>query len=135
MNAEHRKEVEVLERRAIEFLESAREAVGRRAYDVACFLAEQSLQLFLKSALLRIVGDYPRTHRIRQLLSELAKATKSKKLEDFAKTNRVKLSVLEDAYIMARYFAKEYGREDAEDAIEIAQKTIEVVKEAVGDQL
>ncbi len=45
----HRVEIEVLKNRSLRFLEEAKFALERKYYDVACFLAEQSLQLYLKS--------------------------------------------------------------------------------------
>ncbi len=129
----HRFEVEVLERRSREFLEEARIALERGSYDVACFLAEQSLQLFLKFVLLKIIGDYPRTHSIRRLLGELRKITGSKYLDEFIRANRARLSALEDAYLMARYFIKEYTLEDAEDMIKVVEETIDTVNRVLGE--
>ncbi len=128
----HRVEIEVLKKRSLRFLEEAKFALERKSYDVACFLAEQPLQLYLKSVLLEIVGDYPRTHSIRRLLGELVKVLKSSELEGFIRENRVRLSALEDAYLMARYFVKEYSGEDAEDMVELVRETISVVDKAVG---
>ena len=128
----HGYEAEVLRKRALEFLKEAKIAFERGAYDIACFLAEQSLQLYLEHALLKIVGDYPRTHSVRRLLGELIRILGSRELEEFVRANRVRLSVLEDSYLMARYFVKEYGREDAEDAIKLVEEVIEVVERASG---
>jgi len=127
----HRREAEVLRRRALEFLEHARIALERGSYDLACFLSEQALQLYLKSVLLMLVGDYPRTHSIRVLLSEVIKALNSRELEEFARVNRVKLIALEDAYLMARYFASEYGREDAEELVKVATEAISLVSRVI----
>ena len=128
----HKLEVEVLRKRALEFLKEAQIALGRGSYDIACFLSEQALQLYLKSTLLMVVGDYPRTHSIRRLLGELNRIMVSKELEDFIKANRVRLIALEDAYLMARYFTSEYSREDAEDMVKLAKETIDIVNKVVG---
>lgn len=130
----HRVEVEILKRRALEFLEEAKHALEKGFYDVSCFLAEQSLQLYLKYALLRVVGDYPRTHSVRRLLGELNSILKSKVLEEFIRLNRVRLSHLEDAYLMARYFVKEYVREDAEDMIKLVEDAIRVIDKVIGER-
>ncbi|MEM2852856.1 MAG: HEPN domain-containing protein, partial [Ignisphaera sp.] len=76
-------------------------------------LAEQSLQLYLKAILLKLVGDYPRTHSIRRLLGELGRVLNSEALETFINANRARVLALEDAYLIARYSAKEYEKEDA----------------------
>jgi len=128
----HRSEVEVLRRRSLGFLDGARAALERGSYDIACFLAEQSLQLYLKSVLLEVVGDYPRTHSVRRLLGELRDVLGSKVLRDFIKANRARLSNLEDAYLMARYFVKEYVKEDAEDMVKLVEEVMRVVGEEVG---
>jgi len=132
----HRLEHEVLLRRAKQFLEEANTALNMGRFDIACFLAEQAAQLCLKAQLLKTCGDYPRTHYIRQLLSELANSIKDEKLrrqiEDFTRRNRVKLSALEDAYTMARYTSKTYTREDAQDFIEAAREVIEFVERILG---
>ncbi len=127
----HKLEVEILRRRALEFLEEAKIALERGSYDLACFLSEQALQLYLKSTILMIVGDYPRTYSIRRLLGELNKIIGSKELEEFIKANRVRFIALEDAYFMARYFVSEYSREDAEDMIKLAEEAINLVNKVV----
>ena len=128
----HRSEAEILRKRALEFLEEAQIALERSSYDLACFLAEQALQLYLKYVLLMIVGDYPRTHSIRRLLGEIARILGSKELEDFIKANRARLIALEDTYIMARYFTSEYGKEDAEDMVKLVKETMNLVNKIVG---
>ena len=127
----HGTEVEFLRKRGIEFLKEAEIALERGSYDVACFLTEQSLQLFLKSTLLKLIGDYPRTHSIRHLLGEFVRVVKSEKTENFIRINRARLSMLEDAYLMARYFVKEYGREDAEDMVELVKEATRLINETV----
>jgi len=131
----HRSEAEILRKRALEFLEEAQIALGRGSYDLACFLSEQALQLYLKYVLLMIVGDYPRTHSIRKLLGEIARILSSKELEGFIKANRARLIALEDAYIMARYFTSEYGREDAEDMVKLVKETMNLVNKLVGGKV
>jgi len=129
----HRTEVELLKKRSKEFLEEAKIALERGSYDVACFLAEQSLQLYLKSVLLKLVGDYPRTHSIRRLLGEIVRITDNVEIKEHARENRIRLSNLEDAYLMARYFIKEYLGEDAADMIKTAEETMERIRGIIGD--
>ncbi|MDJ0271949.1 MAG: HEPN domain-containing protein [Candidatus Caldarchaeum sp.] len=80
---------------------------------LACFMLEQAAQLYLKSALLKLVGEYGRTHSLRRLVWELAEASKDDELRRFGEERRAVLSSLEDAYIMSRYFPKEYSEMDA----------------------
>jgi len=98
------------------------------------FSSEQSLQLYLKFVLLKVLGDYPRTHSVRRLLGELNRLLGSKDLEEFVKANRIRLSVLEDAYLMAGYFVKEYDAEDAEDMVKLTEETIEIINRTLGEK-
>lgn len=127
----HGEEVRVLRRRSVEFLEEAKMALKRDFFDITCFLAEQSLQLYLKSILLEVIGDYPRTHSVRRLLGELCRVLESRELDEFIRVNRVRLSVLEDAYFMARYFVKEYSKEDAEDMIKLVEETMNIINKLI----
>lgn len=108
-----RDEVEVLRRRGVEFLEVAEKASADKKVDLACFMLEQAAQLYLKSALLKLVGEYGRTHSLRRLVWELAEASKDDELRKFGEERRAVLSSLEDAYIMSRDFPKEYSEMDA----------------------
>lgn len=131
----HRNEYEILLRRAHEFLEESVDALSKGRYDIACFLAEQAVQLYLKSKLLMLIGDYPRTHYIRALLGELINGIEDeearKKLMEYIKANRAKISELEDAYIMSRYTGKTYSKEDAEELIMLAKEIIKIVEEVI----
>ena len=113
-------------------MNEAREALARERYDLSCFFSEQAVQLYVKSVLLERVGDYPRLHHLRALLSELAKGASSKELEEFIQDNRASLSNLEDAYLIARYTTKTYLKEDAEDMVKLTQTVISTVKRAFG---
>ncbi|MFQ6076915.1 MAG: HEPN domain-containing protein [Candidatus Bathyarchaeia archaeon] len=128
----HRTEVEVLRRRAGEFLEEARGAFKRGHYDLSCFFSEQAVQLYLKSVLLKRVGDYPRTHQVRLLLSEVSTDVPLEAINEFLRDNRARLSNLEDAYLMARYTTKVYTKEDAEDMVRLADELVSMVERAVG---
>ena len=119
--AKRKEEYETLKKRALDFYEEAKNALESGRYDLACFLAEQSAQLYLKSALLKMVGDYSRTHRLRELLSELVKSTSSERLKRFSEEYNVHLSSLEDAYIMAKYTTKHYTLRDSEESIRLVE--------------
>mgnify|MGYP001770623451 CR=1 FL=1 len=127
-----RLEVEILKKRSLMFLEEARHALSKGFYDLACFLSEQSLQLYLKALLLELAGDYPRTHSIRRLLGELNRVLRSTDLENFVAANRARFLALEDAYIMSRYYVREYEREDAEDMVKLVEETLSLLRRLVG---
>ena len=117
------------------FLEEARDAYAKQRYDLAVFLAEQGLQLYLKAQLLRVLGDYPRTHSIRQLLAMLSRALggeAERVVADFMRRERSCLSELEDVYIASRYTLRVYTREDAEDILSTVERVIALVEELLG---
>ena len=112
-------------------MEEARDAYAKQRYDLAVFLAEQALQLYLKAQLLRVLGDYPRTHSVRQLLVMLSKALEGdaeEEVREFIRRERPRLSELEDVYIVSRYGLRIYTREDAEDILFTVEKVIAFVE-------
>lgn len=120
----------ILRRRAKDFLEEAREAFRNKRYDLACFLAEQAVQLYLKSVLLKLIGDYPRTHYIRVLMAKLMEVVSGDlgdAVKNFIRENRSLISELEDAYTMARYSGKVYNEDDAKELLDIASRIIEFI--------
>lgn len=121
-------EVEALRKKSMEFLSQAEISLHNGAYDTCIFLAEVSLQLYLKTVLLETVGDYPKTHSIRVLLSEIAKNLGREDIANFMRINRARLIALEDAYFTSRYSTTSFTKEDAEDALRLVKETLEVVK-------
>ncbi len=128
-------EYRLLLRRSTMFLEEAREAYRAKRYDVAVFLAEQALQLYLKAQLLRVLGDYPRTHSIRQLLTLLSKSLgreAEERVARFIREERPRLSELEDVYVASRYMLRTYTEEDAKDILFTVERVIRFVEELLG---
>jgi len=112
-------------------LEEARDAYAKQRYDLAVFLAEQALQLYLKAQLFRILGDYPRMCSVRQLLVMLSKALEGdaeEEVREFIRRERPRLSELEDVYIVSRYGLRIYTREDAEDILSTVEKVVAFVE-------
>ncbi len=66
-NGLHKEEVKLLRSRSLRMLAHAEECLRSKDYDLVAFLAEQSVQLYLKSVILELAGEVPRTHSIRQL--------------------------------------------------------------------
>jgi HEPN domain-containing protein len=118
-------EVKVLKSKAREFLSGAQSAFRSRDYDLACFLYEQGAQLALKAELLSRFGEFPRTHSLRSLLAEFRQEIPG--LDGFLKQNRARISLLEDAYFMARYSGKRYLKDDADDASKVAREIVKLI--------
>lgn len=120
----HKDEVDLLKKRSKNFLEGAEQRFNAKDWDLTCFLAEQSVQLFLKALILEEAGQTPRTHSIRQLLAQYGQI-KGKDI----KFDRNSLFMLESAYFNARYIAVTYDNEQAKDALKIAKEIIDYVKD------
>lgn len=100
------------------------------SYDIAAFMAEQAVQLFLKSVIFELTGEVPRTHACRQLMSALRDLLGCSSLDDFIRENRSLFIRLEEAYIGSRYLPREYEKEEAEELVHFAEKVIELVDSA-----
>lgn len=114
-------EVELLRRRALAFARYASEAFRNEDYDLACFFAEQALQIRAKSLLLRMLGYVPRTHSIREILGILLKTLEKIERREEAlmisglvERHRDVLRLAEEAYIRSRYGRGGYDRETAD---------------------
>ncbi|AEA11509.1 HEPN domain protein [Thermoproteus uzoniensis 768-20] len=121
-------EYEALVERSRRFYESATAQLERGFYDLAAFSLEQSLQLYLKAMLLKLGADYPRTHSVRRLLEMIHRLTGDAELQEAALRLSVELSLLEDAYITARYVPKEFTKEE----VERLKKAVDEVRSVVG---
>jgi len=122
----HKDEVELFLRRAINFLDGAKERFQKEDWDLTCFMAEQSVQLITKAIILEKGGELPKTHSIRKLFALLYQLTKLKAF----KYDRKALLFLESAYLSSQYFSFTYEKEDAEEAIKIAEEIKKIVENA-----
>ena len=114
--------VELLLRRAKAFLEISETLITESNFDIAVFSLEQAAQLRIKAVMLRLFGDYPRIHGLRELLGLLAARLSeagftdlAREVRDFAADNRGLLWVLEEAYTLARYGYRSYTGKEAEE--------------------
>ena len=95
----HIDEIRLLRRRSKAFLERAIDSLNSGDYDIASFLSEQAVQLYLKSLLLEKLGDYPRTHSISILLSIIKEIPSCDRLMELLERSRTEIRLMEDAYI------------------------------------
>lgn len=128
------REVNLLRDRSLRMLGSSRRSLLKGDYDIAAFMADQAVQLYLKSVILELTGEVPRVHVIRQLFHGLkAVLNRSDEIDKFVRENRSLLIRLEDAYISSRYVPREYEKEDVEDLVKFAKEAIEFVKSVRGE--
>lgn len=119
-------------RRSDGFYTTALLQAERGMYDLAVFSLEQSLQLYLKAALLKNGVDFPRTHGIRSLLNMLAELTGKEAVKQLQTTYGVELGSLEDAYIVSRYLPRTYTAAEFERLREAVERVRAVVGEVLG---
>ena len=114
-------------------LRSAKRSLTDGDYDIAAFMADQAVQLYLKSLILELSGEMPRVHVIRQLFSLLkAVLDRSDEVDRFVRKNRSLLIRLEDAYISSRYVPREYEKEEVEELVKFAEEAIKFVNSLKG---
>jgi HEPN domain-containing protein len=117
-------EVAILRRRTKAFLNRALDSLEAKDYDVASFLSEQAVQLYLKSLLLEELGDYPRTHSISTLLTILGKVEKYKNVAKILEIKKREIRLMENAYISSMYLVGEFDEEEAQTLIKLAKEII-----------
>ncbi len=96
------KEGEVLKIRAERFLENAKYLYKKKYYDLCAFNIEQAVQLFLKYAIWKELGDFEKTHSIFNLLNQYQKISnkeKKKVIENLKKKYKEIINDLEIVYI------------------------------------
>ena len=125
----HKEEIELFLKRARNFLDGAKERFQKEDWDLTCFMAEQSVQLFIKAIILEKSGEVPKTHSIRKLFGLIYQLTKDKVF----KYDRKALIFLESAYLNSRYFSFVYEKEDAKEALKIAVEVKDLVENVRDD--
>lgn len=126
-------EVALLKDRALRMLESSRRSLREGDYDIAAFMAEQAVQLYLKSVIFELTGEVPRVHVVRQLMFVLKDLLGNQSFfDDFVRENRSLFIRLEETYISSRYMPRRYDREEAEELLDFAEKVIKFVNSVKG---
>jgi len=115
----------LLKRRALAFLETAKFNLDKANYDLAIFSIEQFMQLYTKYLLFKKIGDYPKTHSLTHLLRTLNQLINSK-LSSFIDKNLGIINFLEEAYISSRYLPRRYDEDIASKAYLLSKEALEV---------
>ncbi len=119
---------EALKRRGEDFLRSAKYNLSVGAYDLSVFDAHQAAELYLKGVLLTLVGTYPRTHDLMELVEDWMAEACGGAVEEFLSAWGDRLDHLTDAYFSSRYAVRSFKRGHAEAFIRVAQEVIELAK-------
>jgi len=124
-----KEEIKKLLERSKKFKDAAEFHFSRGDFDLAVFNLEQSLQLFLKGMLLKKGIEFPKAHTLRKLFSLLGEGLKnSKEFKEFIAKNSLEFASLEDAYITARYFLRDFEKEESERLKKFAEEVENFVR-------
>jgi len=115
-------EVRRFKERADAFLDTAVYNFEKGRYDLAAFNIEQAVQLYVRTKLLELLGEFPRAHSLVTLLRELSRVFKEEEVERFVKENIGMLTKLSDVYITSRYYTREFYEEEVKELMEFAHK-------------
>ncbi len=118
-----------LKKRAEGFLRGARYHLREGDYNIAAFHLEQACQLYLKYCLFMKIADFPKTHSIQDLLSDIGKVyEKEKEVVKFQKENIQLISDLEQAYITSRYFPVEFSKVQVQNMEKFVKNLFEFLR-------
>ena len=121
-------EIVLLRDRALRMLRSGKRSVHEGDYDIAVFMAEQAVQLYLKSLVLELTGEIPRVHSVRQLMFILKDLMgKPGVFDNFVRENRSLFIRLEEAYISSCYTPRRYNGGEANRLMGFAEKVIKLL--------
>ena len=124
----------VLCKRSLEYLKASEDSLNRGLYDVSGVLAQISAELSIKATILFLGYSFPETHEIRKLLSILSSLTLRDQIQNFVKSRRGELILLENARTRGQYLSYGLDREDAEVCLNIAKEIINLMKKIWGNK-
>jgi HEPN domain-containing protein len=129
------KRIDFLKERAREFFEEAKELLKKKRYNLSAFNLEQAIQLFVKYLIGKKLGDWPKTHYLSELVPDLVKVYKNKKILKFYRENELFFENLEDAYFVSRYFPKKFSENSLLQLFEKSEEFLELVKNEIKESL
>lgn len=122
-------QTDFLKKRAKKFYDYGIKAFKKNDFEISAFHLEQASQLYLKYTLLLILGDYPKTHRLRRLMEDIIRVTKNKKLAQLFEKYQNVIADLEEAYLTARYLPASFYKKQVENMIEFVKLLKDSLKE------
>jgi len=120
--------VEKFVEKAKGFEDMAKFNFEKKRYDLAMFCLEQASQIYIKAKLLELIGEFPRTHDLVELLKELSVVYKTKEVKKFVDENISSLTKLVDAYITSRYYTRKFYKEEVEEVFSLLSKLKELLE-------
>lgn len=112
--------IEKLKKRADRFFENAVSDYRTGNYDIAMFNLEQAAQLYLESKVLSFGVQFPKIHKLKELLSVLKKLGEEG-VKDILKDSST-IENLEFAYVSSRYLPFSFTKRDVERAMRLVKR-------------
>jgi len=120
---------EFLKDRGLRFFSNGVELFNRGEYDLSAFNIEQAVQLILKYAIWKKLGDFEKTHEISKLLNDYKDLIYEKaKVDEFIKKYERTINDLEVAYIESRYLPSQFFKEQIEEMINFFEELTDLIK-------
>lgn len=116
------------------FRRDVQSAYGGQDFNLTVRRAQEVVELALKGGLKFLGVDYPRVHDVAPVFSELVKQKVS--VSDASVLDRIEQSSLwlSQARAPSFYFERDYGVQDARQAVKDAEFVLEAVKRLLGLQ-
>jgi len=80
------------------------------------------------------VGDFPKTHYFDRLIEELSEIYEKGKIQKYYEDNILSFKALEDAYIIARYFPKNFSKKEVSSLINFSKDFLKFLKEITSEK-
>jgi HEPN domain-containing protein len=119
-------EMDFMRKRADAFFTGAEDYFEKGEFALSAFSIEQAVQLQLKYFLWSKLGDFPKTHKLSELFDDSSKLCS--RLGEVYDQSVSLVSGIEDAYIMTRYFDKEYKKTEVEAMIQFYRVLVSELK-------
>jgi HEPN domain-containing protein len=104
-------------KRALRYLENAKDSLAKSFYDVSAPNCEISAQLLLKSTILFLGMSYPETHSLRELLGIIDSVMPELNAKEFIRKFRKELKDVESNRIEGQYPPFEIDEDTAKNYI------------------
>ncbi|MCS7150910.1 MAG: HEPN domain-containing protein [Endomicrobia bacterium] len=118
----------ILKERADKFYEIAKECYKKGYFDLAAFNIEQAVQLYIKSVLYKLVGDFEKTHDLFELLNDYKIISgKTQEVDELIKNHKQIINELNIAYITSRYLPSKFFKEQLEDMFKFLEELLKIL--------
>ena len=119
-------------KRSLDYVEAAKHSYEQGLYDVTGLLCQISAELAIKAIMAFLGYSFPETHELRKLLSLLSTLALKEEIDEFVRSRRGDLILLEDRGQRGQYFSYGLDKEDAQVCLNTANDIINLVMKVWG---